>query len=87
MEETIINSIQNINNLSALTEQEQHKILVEWNHTTVDYPKHLCIHQLFEAQVEKTPDSIAVVFKEEQLTYQELNHQANKIAHYLRLWV
>ncbi|QHG18506.1 non-ribosomal peptide synthetase [Nostoc sp. ATCC 53789] len=86
MEETIINSIQNINNLSALTEQERHKILVEWNHTTVDYPKHLCIHQLFEAQVEKTPDSIAVVFKEEQLTYQELNHQANKIAHYLQIW-
>ncbi|ACC81021.1 non-ribosomal peptide synthetase [Nostoc punctiforme] len=85
MEETIINSIQNINNLSALTEQERHKILVEWNHTTVAYPKHLCIHQLFEAQVEKTPDSIAVVFKEEQLTYQELNHRANKIAHYLRL--
>ncbi|NEU79910.1 non-ribosomal peptide synthetase [Nostoc sp. UIC 10630] len=86
MEETIINSIQNINNFSALTEQEQHKILVEWNQTTVDYPKHLCIHQLFEAQVEKTPDSIAVVFKEEQLTYQELNHQANKIAHYLQIW-
>ncbi|MBD2521589.1 non-ribosomal peptide synthetase [Nostoc sp. FACHB-133] len=86
MEETIINSIQNMNNLSALTEQEQHKILVEWNHTTVDYPKHLCIHQLFEAQVEKTPNSIAVVFKEEQLTYQELNHQANKIAHYLQIW-
>ncbi|QLE51262.1 amino acid adenylation domain-containing protein [Nostoc sp. C057] len=86
MEETIINSIQNINNLSALTEQERHKILVEWNHTTVDYPKHLCIHQLFEAQVEKTPDSIAVVFKEEQLTYQELNHRANKIAHYLQIW-
>ncbi|MHC5737512.1 amino acid adenylation domain-containing protein [Nostoc sp.] len=85
MEKTIINSPQVINNLSALTEQERHKILVEWNHTTVDYPKHLCIHQLFEAQVEKTPDSIAVVFKKEQLTYQELNHRANKIAHHLRL--
>ncbi|MEH2000300.1 MAG: amino acid adenylation domain-containing protein [Nostoc sp.] len=83
MKEIAINSTQSINDFSALTEQEQHKILVEWNDTKVDYPKHLCIHQLFEAQVEKTPDNIAVVFKEEQLTYQELNYQANKIAHYL----
>ncbi|MBG1264987.1 non-ribosomal peptide synthetase [Nostoc sp. WHI] len=84
MEEILISSTQSVDNFLALTEQEQHKILVEWNDTTVDYPKHLCIHQLFEAQVEKNPDSIAVVFKEEQLTYQELNHRANQLAHYLR---
>ncbi|MEH1952594.1 amino acid adenylation domain-containing protein [Nostoc sp.] len=84
MEEIIINSTQDIDAFSALTEQERHKILVEWNDTAVDYPKHLCIHQLFEAQVEKTPDNISVVFKDEQLTYQELNHRANKIADYLR---
>ncbi|MEH2135792.1 amino acid adenylation domain-containing protein [Nostoc sp.] len=83
MEEIIIKSTQSINN-SDLTEQELHKILVEWNDTRIDYPKHLCIHQLFEAEVEKTPDSIAVVFKEQQLTYQELNYQANEIAHYLQ---
>ncbi|MHC5595005.1 MAG: amino acid adenylation domain-containing protein [Nostoc sp.] len=84
MEEIIISSTQSVDNFSVLTESERHKILVEWNDTTVDYPKDICIHQLFEAQVEKTPDSIAVVFKEEQLTYQELNHRANKIADYLR---
>jgi len=84
MQEIVISSTQSVDNFSALTEQEQHKILIEWNNTRVDYPKHLCIHQLFEAQVENTPDSIAVVFKEEQLTYQELNYQANKIAHYLQ---
>ncbi|QLE40070.1 amino acid adenylation domain-containing protein [Nostoc sp. C052] len=83
MSEIRISPTQSIDNYSTLTEQQQHKILVEWNDTTVDYPQHLCIHQLFEAQVEKTPDSIAVVFNEEQLTYQELNHQANKVAHYL----
>ncbi|MEH1922365.1 amino acid adenylation domain-containing protein [Nostoc sp.] len=83
MSEIRISSTQSIDNSSTLTEQERHKILVEWNNTTVYYPQHLCIHQLFEAQVEKTPDSIAVVFNEEQLTYQELNHRANKIAHYL----
>ncbi|MCW5314094.1 amino acid adenylation domain-containing protein [Nostoc sp. KVJ3] len=84
MREIIINSTHSINNYSALTKQEQHKILVEWNDTKTDYPKHLCIHELFAAQVEKTPDNIAVVFKEETLTYQELNYRANKIAHYLQ---
>jgi len=84
MQEIVIGSTQSLDDFSALSEQERHKILVEWNDTTVNYPKHLCIHQLFEAQVEKTPDNIAVVFKEQQLTYQELNHQANKIAHYLQ---
>lgn len=84
MQEIVIGSTQSLDDVSALSEQERHKILVEWNDTTVNYPKHLCIHQLFEAQVEKTPDNIAVVFKEQQLTYQELNHQANKIAHYLQ---
>ncbi|MEH2050448.1 amino acid adenylation domain-containing protein [Nostoc sp.] len=83
MSEIRISPTQSIDNYSTLTERERHKILVEWNDTTVDYPQHLCIHQLFEAQVEKTPDSIAVVFNEEQLTYQELNHRANKTAHYL----
>ncbi|AVH66607.1 non-ribosomal peptide synthetase [Nostoc sp. 'Peltigera membranacea cyanobiont' N6] len=83
MEEIIINSTQSINN-SALTEQELNKILVEWNDTRTDYSKHLCIHELFELQVEKTPENIAVVFKEQQLTYQELNHRANKIAYYLQ---
>ncbi|MEH2063790.1 MAG: amino acid adenylation domain-containing protein [Nostoc sp.] len=85
MKKTIItNSTQSLDDSSVLTEQELHQILFEWNDTRADYPQHLCIHQLFEAQVEKTPDSIAVVFKEEQLTYQELNYRANQIAHYLQ---
>ncbi|MBW4592861.1 MAG: amino acid adenylation domain-containing protein [Brasilonema angustatum HA4187-MV1] len=84
MQENLVSSTHSINDSYALTEQDQHKILVEWNDTTVDYPKHLCIHQLFEAQVDKTPDNIAVVFNEQKLTYQELNHRANQIAHYLQ---
>jgi amino acid adenylation domain-containing protein/non-ribosomal peptide synthase protein (TIGR01720 family) len=84
MKEIVTNSTQSINNSSTLTQQELDKILVEWNDTKVDYPKNLCIHQLFEAQGEKTPDRIAVVFKDQQLTYQELNYQANQIAHYLQ---
>ncbi|BAZ82714.1 non-ribosomal peptide synthetase [Sphaerospermopsis kisseleviana CS-549] len=84
MEEMVINSTSSLKNLPVLTEQEKQPILVEWNNTRVDYPKHLCIHELFVGQVEKTPDNIAVVFDGQKLTYQELNYQANKVAHYLQ---
>lgn len=62
---------------------EQYQLLVEWNNTTKDYPQDKCIHQLFESQVERTPDSVAVVFEDEQITYLELNARANQLAHYL----
>ncbi|MBD2493305.1 non-ribosomal peptide synthetase [Nostoc sp. FACHB-280] len=84
MKEMVINSTRDIQNLSALTEQERHKILVEWNNTSVDYHQHLCIQELFAAQVAKTPDNIAIAFEGQQLTYQELNHRANQVAHYLQ---
>ena len=67
-----------------LTEFEQQQLLVEWNDTQVDYPHDKCIHQLFEEQVERTPDAVAVVFENQQLTYQELNCRANQLAHYLQ---
>ena len=67
-----------------LTEPERHQILVEWNATAVDYPRNLCIHQLFENQVESTPEAVAVVFEDEHLTYRELNRRANQLAHYLQ---
>jgi amino acid adenylation domain-containing protein len=57
---------------------------MNWERTTSDYPQNQCIHQIFDAQVERTPDALAVVCKDEQLTYSELNHRANKVAHYLR---
>ncbi|WP_456085763.1 amino acid adenylation domain-containing protein [Limnoraphis robusta] len=57
---------------------------MEWNQTQQDYPNNLCIHQLFEARVEQTPDAIAVIFKDEQLTYRELNIKANQLASYLQ---
>ncbi|MCX5965868.1 MAG: amino acid adenylation domain-containing protein, partial [Cyanobacteria bacterium] len=66
---------------------ERHELLVEWNNTQVNYPlNHLddCIHQWFEAQALKTPDSIAVMDENEQLTYQELNAKSNQLAHYLQ---
>jgi amino acid adenylation domain-containing protein/thioester reductase-like protein len=71
--------------LPLLTEAERQQILITWNDTYVDYPHQgLCLHQLFEQQVEQTPDAVAVVFEDQRLTYQELNRRANQLAHYLR---
>ncbi|NET16505.1 MAG: amino acid adenylation domain-containing protein, partial [Okeania sp. SIO1H6] len=64
--------------------QENYKFLREWNKTAVNYPPDICLHQLFEAQVERTPNSVAVVFEENQLTYESLNQKANQLAHYLQ---
>nr|NIT60074.1 amino acid adenylation domain-containing protein [Fodinibius sp.]NIY28657.1 amino acid adenylation domain-containing protein [Fodinibius sp.] len=73
-----------ISHLPLLTEAEQHQLLVEWNDTKRDYPRDRCIHKLFEEQVEKTPDAIAVVFEDQHLTYRELNRQGNQLARYLQ---
>ncbi len=75
---------QRLSNLALLTDAERQQLLVEWNDNKTDYPRDLCIHQLFEAQVERAPDAIAVVFEHEQLTYGELNRRTNQLAHYLR---
>ena len=73
-----------ITELPLLTALERKQLLVEWNNTKTDYPKDKCIHQLFEAQVARTPDSIALVFEDEQLSYRDLNQHANQLAHYLK---
>jgi len=75
---------QRVDNLPMLTDEEQHRLLVEWNDTRADFPRELCLHELFEAQVERTPDTVAVVFEGERLTYAELNCRANRLAHHLR---
>ena len=56
----------------------------EWNATEAEYPRDKCIHELFEEQVEQTPEAVAVVYEEEPLSYGELNARANQLAHYLR---
>lgn len=85
LEAIIANPKQAISELPLLTEQERQQLLVEWNNTEAEYPFDKCIHQLFEEQVQRVPDAVAVVFEGEQLTYRELNARANQLAHYLRL--
>ena len=74
---------QQLQAVSLLTEAEREQLLVQWNATQCDYLQDLCVHQLFEQQVERTPDAIAVVFEDTSLTYRELNGQANHLAHRL----
>jgi amino acid adenylation domain-containing protein len=80
----VTESKQLLRELPLLTAEQRHQLLVEWNDTQADYPQDKCIHQLFEAQVEQTPNATAVVFGEQQLTYTQLNTQANQLAHYLQ---
>ncbi|NEO42370.1 MAG: amino acid adenylation domain-containing protein [Moorea sp. SIOASIH] len=67
-----------------LSKAEQHQLLLEWNDTASEYSSNKCIHQLFESQVEKKPDAVAVMFENQQLTYQQLNQRANQLAHHLQ---
>ncbi len=80
----VSNPEQRLWQLPIITQAERQHLLVEWNNTQVDYPQEQCIHELFEATVERSPDAIAVIFENEQLTYRELNHRANQLADYLR---
>ena len=83
LEAIAANPQQRVWELPLLRKAERHQLLVEWNDTQIDYARDKCIHQIFEAQVAKTPDAIAVVFEDRQLTYNELNRRANQLAHYL----
>lgn len=67
-----------------LLPEEYKRIVYDWNKTEQDYPHNKTIHQLFEEQVVNTPNKIAIIFEDKQLTYQQLNHIANQLANYLR---
>jgi amino acid adenylation domain-containing protein len=79
LEGIVANPEQSISQLPLLTANEQQQFL-DWNKS----PLELCVHELFEAQVERSPDAVAVVFEDQQLTYRELNNRANQLAHYLK---
>ena len=78
------NPDQSLSRLSLLTHPEAQRLLVEWNSTTSDYPRDLCIHELFEQQAEATPDAVAVISASGRINYRDLNQRANQLAHYLR---
>lgn len=78
------NPVKKIHRLEMLSEKEKQKVLYKFNETQANFPALKTVPQLFEEQVERTPDHIAVVFGDEQLTYRELNHRSNQLARLLR---
>ncbi len=69
--------------VGLLTEGEREQVLMEWNGAAREGPRERCVHELFEAQVEKSEEAVAIVFEESSLSYRELNERANRLAHYL----
>jgi amino acid adenylation domain-containing protein len=80
----ITNLMIDVSTIELVDEQEKQLLLHEFNDTCIDYPRHKTIVDLFEEQVIKTPENVAIVSRDEKMTYQELNMAANKLAHYLR---
>ena len=79
-----VDPTQRLTDLPILTSQEEQQILSTWNSTAREYPQDLCLHRLFELQVARTPDAIAIVFEDQRLSYRELNAKANQMASYLQ---
>ncbi|MCB0566208.1 MAG: amino acid adenylation domain-containing protein, partial [Phaeodactylibacter sp.] len=75
---------QSISQINVLPQAERQLLLYDYNNTKADFPSGKTIIDLFEEQVEKAPDNIAVVFEDRQLTYRDLNKKANQVGHYLR---
>src|SRR5712692_354336 len=84
LEGIVSNPEQQISDLPLLTPSEWQQAVVEWNASKAEYPRNACLHQLFEAQVERTREATAIVFEGESLIYRELNRRANRLAHYLQ---
>ncbi len=84
LEAIVANPDRKLSEFPLLTEPERRQILIEWNNTEKDYPRNACIHQLFEAQVERTPEAAAIAFQDQKLTYRDLDIRSNKLAGYLR---
>ena len=84
LEGVVANVEQRLSALPILTRAERDQLLYAWNATQAVFPADKCVHELFEAQVAKSPDAIAVIFEDQQLSYAELNRRANQLAHHLR---
>ena len=70
--------------IDMLSEEEKQELLTAFNNTEAEYPEDKTIHRLFEEQAERTPDNIAVVYRDNKLTYKELNEKANRLARILK---
>lgn len=84
LESIVVDPDRPVAELPLLTPDESQRILVMWNDTAVGFPRDVCLHHLFEDQVRRTPDAIAVVFEDQSVTYRELDQRANQLARHLQ---
>ncbi len=84
LEAVAVNPGLRIAEIPMLTTSERRQLLSEWNETEVEYGEERCIHELYQEQVRRTPEAIAVVCGDEQMSYRELNERANQLGNYLR---
>ncbi|HYW09021.1 MAG TPA: amino acid adenylation domain-containing protein, partial [Longimicrobium sp.] len=84
LEQMVADDARVVDHLILLPEAERVQVVESWNATDAEYPRELCIHELFEARAERTPNAVAAVFEGSSLTYAELNARANQLAHHLR---
>jgi amino acid adenylation domain-containing protein len=84
LSELVANTHKRLSEMSCLSETERHRVLVEWNGHAAEYRKDVCAHQLFAEQARQTPDGVALVFGNQELTYRQLDERSNQLAHYLQ---
>jgi amino acid adenylation domain-containing protein len=73
-----------LSELTLVTQEERHQLLVDWNRTEMPAPPNQWVHELFSGQAARTPNMIALRYGKEQLTYAELDRRSNQLAHYLQ---
>jgi natural product biosynthesis luciferase-like monooxygenase protein/amino acid adenylation domain-containing protein len=84
LEGIVVDPNRRLSELPLLAEAERHRLLVEWNDTAAEYPRDKCLHELFAEQAARTPEAVAVVYEDQQLSYGELDRRSNQLAHHLR---
>jgi amino acid adenylation domain-containing protein len=75
---------QRLSHVSCLSDRERHHVLVEWNGPNQQHQTDCCLHQLFQEQVQRTPDHVALIFNESTLTYRQLDERSNQLARHLQ---
>ena len=84
IEQILKNNKIELNKIEIITPEEKKKLCIEFNNTEFEYDKTKTVAELFEEQVQKTPEAVALVFEKKVMTYEELNERANSLAYYLR---
>jgi amino acid adenylation domain-containing protein len=84
LEEMAARPWQRLGEVSLLSGAESRKLLVEWNNTRADFPGEVCFHHLIEERASERPESVALVYEQNRLSYREMNARANQVAHHLR---